>query len=67
MSMEQQLEIRQRLADAGIDYLLKTKNLTANSRSGHSGQLGIDLAAAVEYRFYVRKEDEARAHHVIGR
>lgn len=38
LSMEKQMEIRQRLEDAGINYVLRTKNLTGN---GHTGQLGI--------------------------
>ncbi len=64
VSLEKQMEIRQRLSDAGIDYVLKTKNLEAGGQFGH---LGIHPSVNLEYRFYVRKEDEDRARHVIGR
>ena len=63
LSMEKQMEIRQRLEDAGINYVLRTKNLTGN---GHTGQLGIHASVALEYRFYVHREDEERAHCAFG-
>lgn len=64
LSMEKQLEVRQLLSEAGIDYVLRTKSLTGG---GHSGQFGIHSSVALEYRFYVHKEDEERARHVINR
>ena len=63
VSLEKQMEIRQQLSEAGIDYVLRTKSLTGGS---HSGQFGIHSSVDLEYRFYVHKEDEEQARHVIG-
>lgn len=56
------------LADAGIDYIYRTKDLaspTMFSSRGHVGTCGINHDARVEYKIYTRREDVGRARAVL--
>lgn len=61
--MERCFAVRNRLADAGIDYIVRTKSpVTGGSRT----TVGIDLSAAYEYRIFVRRADFENARRAIG-
>ena len=63
LSMEEQMAARQCLSDAGLNYVLRTKNITASSHQ--MGHLGIHPQAVLEYRIYVHREDEDRARAAL--
>lgn len=56
------------LADAGIDYIYRSKDLTNPTmfdRRGHTGTFGIDQDARVEYKIYTRREDFHQAKTLL--
>ena len=55
-------QLRDTLSQAGIDYQIRSKNLTSptpfsGGSRARSGSFGIDTSASVEYKLYVGKED----------
>ena len=61
-------QVRDALAQAGIDYQYRTKDLTAPtimSTRGRRGTFGMDLSAHVEYKLYVRAEDHPKALRLL--
>ena len=63
-------QVRDALAQAGIDYQFRTKDLTSPSAlSGgsraRSGNFGINQGAQLEYQLYVRKEDLPQAQSLL--
>lgn len=66
MDMRRQADIRSALKDEGIPYAVRTKNLAGSGGArGRMGSFGMDMAAACEYKIYVRKEDAERALAII--
>ena len=60
-------QLRDALSCAGIDYQIRTKDLTSptpfsGGSRGRTGSFGINTSACVEYKLYVKKEafDSAR-------
>ena len=72
-TMEEQVRIGDALAAAGIDYSVKTEDLTGAGTlfgrrgRGHFGSAGIREECRLQYRFFVRRQDLERARHCIGR
>lgn len=68
-SMKEQAEIRNYLAAAGIDYLVKVENMTGNvSRSrGMTGSYGQSPQYDNIYVIYVHKKNYEEASELIGR
>lgn len=69
-NMDEQYRIRNILAANGIDYRVKTKNLTSPSLFGigsreRHGTIGLNMDYAYEYIVYVHKKDYDLAMHVI--
>lgn len=66
MDIHRQAEIRDVLAQNGINYTVKTKNLqnsgVLDSQRGHTGNMGID---SYEYKIYVHKKDYEAARELI--
>lgn len=68
--MQEQVRIRNILADNNIDYIIKTVNrmspspFAAGSRS-RVGTFGQDISAMYKYVFYVHKEDYEKAKYLI--
>lgn len=69
MDIHLQAEIRDVLAQNGIDYTVKTKNLqnsgVLDSQRGHTGNMGIDQSYSYEYKIYVHKKDYEAARELI--
>ena len=68
--MNRQAEIRNILQDAGIDYIIKTKNRTETMlvRGGtraYIGTYGSRQMMDYEYHVYVHKDDYEEALHLI--
>lgn len=67
---DEQCRVRSILADHGIEYRVKAKNLTSpsvfgiGSRERH-GTIGINMDYAYEYIIYVQKQDYDLAVHLI--
>ncbi len=56
------------LADAGIDYIYRTKDLTSPTvcgGRGHKGTFGINQDARVEYKIYTRRENLGQARALL--
>ena len=64
-SMEEYARVTGLLRGAGIRYDFRTVDAARDAR--WSGSLGVDLAAAMTYYVYVRKEDLSRAAHLVSR
>lgn len=67
-SLKERAETRDRLAAAGIENLIRTKNIAAptfSDRRGDFGTLGMKMDASCEYKIFVRKDDYERAQHEI--
>ena len=69
MDIHRQAEIRDVLAQNGINYTVKTKNLqnsgVLDSQRGHTGNMGIDRSYSYEYKIYVHKKDYEVARGLI--
>ena len=66
MDMRCQADIRSALKEQGIPYAFRTKNLAGSGGArGRMGSFGMNMAAAYEYKIYVRKEDAERALALI--
>ena len=69
MDTHRQSEIRDVLAQNGIDYTVKTKNLqnsgVLDSHRGHTGNMGIHQDYSYEYKIYVHKKDYEAARGLI--
>ena len=69
MDIHRQAEIRDVLAQNGIDYTVKTKNLqnsgVLDSQRGHIGNMGINQDYSYEYKIYVQKKDYEAALGLI--
>ena len=69
MDIHRQAEIRDVLAQNGINYTVKTKNLqnsgVLDSQRGHTGKMGIDRSYSYEYKIYVHKKDYEAARELI--
>ncbi|MCU6686522.1 hypothetical protein OCV99_08170 [Dorea acetigenes] len=71
-SMQSQAKMRDILTENGIDYKIRVVNrkspspMAAGSRA-HTGTFGENLAMEYEYIFYVKREDVARASHLVSR
>ena len=67
--MKRQSDVRDLLAQNGIDYAVKTINRQSpaflSSSRARTGSFGIDLSRAYEYRIYVRKSDYEKAKLLI--
>lgn len=70
MDMKRQSDIRDILANHGIDYVVKTTNLqsasAAGSSRGYTGSWGINQDYSYEYKIFVHKNDYQRAKSLIG-
>ena len=64
-SMEEYARVTGLLRGAGIRYDFRTVDAARDAR--RSGSLGVDLAAAMAYYAYVRKDEFSRAAQLIGR
>ena len=64
-SMEEYARVTGLLRGAGIRYDFRTVDAARDAR--RSGSLGVDLAAAMTYYVYVRKDEFSRAAQLIGR
>lgn len=69
-SMEEQIRVRELLAQNGIDYRVKTVNPSARATAGSSsrsrvGSLGVDTDCAYQYYICVHKKDYDRARSLI--
>ena len=64
-SMEEYARVTGLLRGAGIRYDFRTVDAARDAR--RSGSLGVDLAAAMAYYVYVRKDEFSRAAQLIGR
>lgn len=67
-SMEEQIRVRNKLNECGIDYRIKTNR--GHSRSfaserAYTGSLGERQDAMYEYRIFVKKEDYEKARRLI--
>lgn len=67
-SMEEQIRVRNKLNECGIDYTIKTNR--GHSRSfasgrAYTGSLGERQDAMYEYRIFVKKEDHEKARRLI--
>ena len=69
MDIHRQAQIRNVLAQNGINYTVKTKNLqnsgVLDSQRGHTGNMGIDQSYSYEYKIYVHKKDYEAARELI--
>ena len=69
MDIHRQAEIRDVLAQNGINYTVKTKNLqnsgVLDSQRGHTGNMWIDRSYSYEYKIYVHKKDYVAARGLI--
>lgn len=68
MDMAKQGVIRDILAAHGIEYYVRTMNLSgssAMSARGSSGSFGMNLVQSVEYKIYVKKKDYEKASYLI--
>ena len=69
MDIHRQAEIRDVLAQNGIDYTVKTKNLqnsgALDSQRGRIGNMGINQDYSYEYKIYVHKTDYETALGLI--
>lgn len=69
MDMKRQAEVREILAQNGIDYDVKTVNLMTRSYFGtqraRTGSYGVNLKCAYEYKIYVHKKDFEKAAFLI--
>lgn len=69
MDIHRQAEIRDVLAQNGIDYTVKTKNLqnfgALDSQRSHIGNMGINQDYSYEYKIYVQKKDYEAALGLI--
>ncbi len=67
--MKRQADVRDLLAQNGVDYAVKTINrqnpTVPDSSRARTGSFGIDLSRAYEYRIYVRKSDYEKAKSLI--
>ncbi len=63
MDMEVQAEVRATLAQNGIEYMVKTKNMEGSR--GRTGSFGINQAYVREYKIYVHKKDYDKACMLI--
>lgn len=63
--MEEQARIRGLLASHGIEYQIRTENLSARASRGRAGSFGIDPDAAYEYKIYVHRKDYQRAKALL--
>lgn len=67
-SMEEQIQVRNKLNECGIDYRIKTNR--GHSRSfaserAYTGSLGERQDAMYEYRIFVKKEEYEKARRLI--
>lgn len=68
MDLAKQGVIRDILATHGIEYYVRTMNLSgssAMSARGSSGSFGMNLVQSVEYKIYVKKKDYEKASYLI--
>ena len=69
MDMKRQAQVREILAQNGIDYDVKTVNLMTRPYFGtqraRTGSYGVDLKFAYEYKIYVHKKDFEKAAFLI--
>ena len=70
--LNEQVRIRNLLADHGIDYYIKTINRTSPSplsvgSRGRTGTFGLNQNNVYEYKIYVKKEDYDKAIFFIRR
>ena len=69
MDIHRQAEIRDVLAQNGINYTVKTKNLQNSGalgiQRGYTGNMGIDQSHSYEYKIYVHKKDYEAARGLI--
>ena len=68
--LNEQAQIRNALSKSGIDYQIKTKDLTSptpisTGTRERTGNFGINQDFTCEYTFYVKKEDFEKALDVI--
>ena len=67
--MKRQSDVRDLLAQNGVDYAVKTISRQSptgpDSSRARTGSFGIDLSRAYEYRIYVRKSDYEKAKSLI--
>lgn len=65
--LEQYVTAKQALAEAGIDYDLKTVNSAMQGRKDRNpmGRMGAKPELELFYYLYVKKIDEERARYVI--
>ena len=69
IDIHRQAEIRDVLAQNGINYTVKTKNLqnsgVLDSQRGRIGNMGINQDYSYEYKIYVHKKDYEAARGLI--
>lgn len=69
-SMEEQVRVRDLLAQHNIDYRIKTVNPTARSTFGdvgrsRTGSFGVNTDCTYQYYIYVHRKDYDRARAMI--
>ena len=76
LSLAVQADARKRLQDAGIDYIIDSKDMGSGSsmrgdfsacRSAGMGRFGENTAVECEYRIFVHKNDYEKARYILNR
>lgn len=60
--MDHCAEVREKLSETGIPYVVRTRNLYGG---GNRTAVGIDVPSAYEYHIYVKRGDYDKAMHAI--
>lgn len=69
LSVKAQADAGNRLQEAGIDYVIDTKDMTGRSsmhRGAGMGRFGENPEVGCEYRVFVHREDFERAKNVLN-